>query len=188
MADHITFKQAQERYARVRRAAYATARDSALASGRVAAPFRLADCDAHTLSVWRSTWTRPQLSGWGGWDWEPLLRRAWKNPSAFHLGIWSDKYLCGLAVGRVSDRNRHGMRTVLSVDYIEGAPDPHHPLRGNILWLAVAAAETYGRAVGAHTLRLMEPLPHILHLYTALGFGVVRKLDSVLYCERRIEP
>lgn len=183
-----SFQRARERYARLGRDAYAAARTQALAAQRLDAPVTLAECDPHTLSVWKATWTDPHSSGWGGWDWEPLLRRAWRNPATFHLAIWSDKLLCGLAVGRVSDRDKDGVRAALSIDYIEGAHDPHHPLRGNIVWLATSAAEGYGRAMGAQSLRLMHPLPHLLHLYTRLGFGVVAEMNKVLYCERRIEP
>jgi hypothetical protein len=172
----------------MRRVAYSAARDHAIAAGHLHAPVWLTDSDLHTLSVWKASWTEPHPSGGGGWDWEPLLRRAWRNPAAFHLAIWSDKLLCGLAVGRVSDRDKDGGRAALAVDYIEGAQNPHHPLRGKILLLATSAAEWYGRALGARSLRLMQPLPHILHLYTRLGFGVVAEMNRVLYCERRIEP
>ncbi|WP_420129996.1 hypothetical protein [Longimicrobium sp.] len=182
-----SFQHAQERYARIRQSAYALARDDVLAAGQCTAPVRLADCDPYTLSFWRTTWSGPHPSGWGGWDWEPLLRRAWRNPSAFHLAIWSGKILCGLAVGRVSNRDREGVRHALFVDYIESAHPPDHPLRGSIAALAIGAAEAYGKAVGAQSLRLMQPLPSILHLYVGLGFGVVKDKERVLYCERRIE-
>ncbi|HEY0015967.1 MAG TPA: hypothetical protein VGC13_06595 [Longimicrobium sp.] len=183
-----SFKQAQQRYARIRQHAYALARDDAFATGRVDAPLRLADCDPYTLSVWKTTWAGPHPSGWGGWDWEPLLRRAWKHPSAFHLAIWSDRILCGLAVGRVSDRDPAGLRHAVSIDFIESAHDPHHPLHGNIAVLATSAADAYGHALGARWLRLIQPLPGVVTLYTNLGFDVVREGDRVLYCERRIEP
>jgi hypothetical protein len=187
MSDN-SFHRAQDRYARIRRVAYAIVRDNAVAAGHTHAPLRLAECDPYTLSVWRASWEGPHPSGWGGWDWEPLLRHAWRHPAAFHLAIWSDKALCGLAVGRVSNRDRSGFRLAVFVDYIESAHDANHPLRGKIAVLAIGAADAYGRALGAHWLRLMEPLPSILHLYVGMGFGIVRDKDRVLYCERRIEP
>ncbi len=188
MSDNTSFKRAQERYARIRRAAYAIARDDALARELTDASLRLADCDQYTLAIWRTTWAGPHPTGWGTWDWEALLRRAWKHPSAFHLAIWSGKVLCGLAAGRISNRDRHGLRRAVSIDFIESAHDRHHPLRGSIAALATGAAEAYGRALGAHWLRLVQPLPGVLTLYTSLGFGIVREGDRVLYCERRIEP
>lgn len=181
-----SFRQAQERYARIRAATYTQARDDALASGRIDAPLRLAECDRYTLSVWKSAWAGPHPSGWGAWDWEPLLRRAWRNPAAFHLAVWSGKVLCGLAVGRVSRKDGKGIRLAVSIDFIASAHDPRHPLRGNIAWLATSAGEAYGRALGAQWLRLLQPLPGVLPLYTRLGFSVVGDNDQVLYCERRI--
>lgn len=187
MADP-SFRRAQQYDARLRKSAYALVRDDAVATGLVSAALRLADCDPHTLSVWRTEWSAPHPSGWGGWDWEPLLRRAWRHPSAFHLAIWSGKILCGLAVGRVSDRDRSGRRNAVSIDFIESAHDPRHPLRGAIASLVIDAANTYGRALQASHVRLVEPLPGVLSMYERLGFGTVWQQGRALYCERRIEP
>lgn len=183
-----SFRRAQEYYARIRNSAYAAARDDALASGVVDAALRLSACDRHTLAVWRATWAGEHPSGWGGWDWEPLLRRAWKDPAAFHLAIWSEKTLCGLAVGRVSDRDRNGVRSTVSIHFIESAHDPHHPLRRRIAFLTVSAGEAYGKGVGAELLRLIQPLPGVLGAYERLGFETVWEKGRALYCERRIEP
>ena len=101
------------------------------------------------------------------------MRRVWKHPSGFHLAVWSDSTLCGLAVGRVSDRNREGGRNSISVDFIESAHDPAHPLRGLIAPLVIDAADTYGRALDARCLRLMQPLEGVLPLYESLGFTTV---------------
>lgn len=185
---HAAFKQAQQRYARTREAAYRIARDDAIASGRVGGPLRLTECTLPALLVWRSTWTAPHPSGAGGWDWEPLMRRAWKQPSAFHLAIWSGEVLCGLAVGRASRQRSDGVRDAILVDYVESAPDLQHPLRRKVAFLATSAADAYGRVLGAEWLRLIDPLPGALRLYSELGFEVVRDENRVLYCERRIQP
>ncbi|HLM69065.1 MAG TPA: hypothetical protein VK358_16110 [Longimicrobium sp.] len=182
------FRAALQRYARIRKSAYDAVTHDALASGLVAAPLRLADCDPHTLSIWRATWTDPHPSGWGGWDWEPLLRRAWRHPSAFQLAIWSNKVLCGLAVGRVSGEDKSGQRNAVFVDNIESSHDPGHPLRGAIATLVIDAADTYGRALQASHVRLVEPLPGVLWMYERLGFATVWRQGRALYCERRIEP
>jgi hypothetical protein len=174
--------------ARLRKSAFDLVRDRALASGLTSVPLRLAECDPHTLAVWKSTSGSGHPSGWGGWDWEPLLRRAWRHPSSFHLAIWSGKVLCGLAVGRVSDKDPNGRRNAVSIDYIESAHDPAHPLRGLIAFLVVDAAETLGRALQASHLRLVEPLPGVLGIYEQLGFTTVWHWERPLYCERRIEP
>jgi hypothetical protein len=183
-----SFQRAKQQYARLRRSAYALAREDALASGFADARLRLTGCDQAALSVWRATWAAPHPSGWGNWNWEPLLRSAWKQPSAFHLAIWSGETLCGLAVGRVSDRDQTGTRNALSLHFIESAPDRNHPLRGSIASLATRAAQHYGHALQVRWLRLVDPLPGLIERYERLGFTVVRGKSRVLYCERRIEP
>jgi hypothetical protein len=183
-----SFQRAQEYYARLRRSAYESVRDDAIASGLVEVPLRIADTDPLTLLTWRRTWEGSHPSSWGGWNWEPLLRRAWRHPSAFHLAIWSGTVLCGLAVGRVSDRDRQGLRNAVSIHYMESAHDPQHPLRGAIASLVIDAGDTYGRALGASRLRLVEPLPGIRATYEGMGFTTVWQRGRALYCERRIEP
>jgi len=183
-----SFQRAKQYYARLRLSAYALVQADALASGMVCVPLRLADCTAHTLAVWRRTWIGPHPSGWGRWDWEPMLRRAWRHPASFHLAIWSGDRLCGLAVGRVSDRNPHGARTAVCIDYLEGTHDRPHPLQGSVAILATSAAHAYGHVLGASVVRLSDPLPGVIGLYTRLGFAPVYESGRVLYCERRIEP
>jgi hypothetical protein len=181
------FQRAQQYYARIRQSAFARARDDIVTAGLADVPLRLADCDRHTLAVWRATWRGSHPSGWGNWDWEALLRSAWKQPSAFHLAIWSGSILCGLAVGRVSRRDRQGVRNALSIDRIESGHDAHHPLRGAVAPIVVTAGDVYGRAVGASLLRLIQPLPGVIDLYGCLGFTPVWQRHRLLYCERRIE-
>jgi hypothetical protein len=183
-----SFRRAQEQYARIRRTAYALVRDTELASGSVRVPLRLTDSDHRALAIWRSTWADPHPSGWGNWNWEALLRSAWKHPSSFHLAIWSGETLCGLAVGRVSDKDQAGVRNAVSLHFIESAHDRHHPLRGRIASLAIAAAQGYGEALQARWLRLVDPLPGLVERYARLGFTVVSGKSRVLYCERRIVP
>jgi hypothetical protein len=182
------FRRAQEHYARLRRTAYAIACGEALASSLVTVPLRLAECDRQALVVWRATWTGQHPSGWGSWNWEQLVSSARKRTSAFHLAIWSGDVLCGLAVGRVSDRDRQGRRNAVSIHFIESAHDRHHPLRGKIASLATGAGEAYGRLLGVPHLRLVQPLPGVLQRYLDLGFTPVLKGTAVVYCERRIEP
>lgn len=182
------FRQAQSYYAGLRRIAYDHAAGEALVRGVHRAPVRLADTDEQTIAVWRSTWTGRHPSGAGGWPWDVLLRKAWRRPSAFHLAIWSGGELCGLAVGRLSRRRVLGIRHTLSVHFMEGSPHPRHPLKGDVALLVIVAADAYARAMGAHRLRLMNPLPGALPIYLRYGFTVARVTGQAVYCERRIQP
>jgi hypothetical protein len=147
---------------------------------------RLVDTDEETLAAWRSTWRDAHPSGFGNWNWERILRRAWRRPSAFHVAVWSGEQLCGLGAGRLSKRRLVGVRHTISLHFIESAHDAGHPLRHTIAALVISAAEGYGRLVGASRIRLIEPLPGVIHIYQELGFEVAHKAGQPVYCERRI--
>lgn len=181
-----SFRRAQQQYARIRETAYAIAREDAIITGSVRVPLRLAQGTPYAISVWRTMWTGSHPTGWGGWDWESLFRHAWKDPSAFHLSIWSGPALCGLAVGRASRRTAGGVRKFVAVEYIESAHDRHHPLRGSVASLTTSAAHAYGRLLSAEWVRLINPLPGVIGLYGSLGYELVTPESGVLYCERRI--
>jgi hypothetical protein len=185
---NIPFWLAKQHYARLRRQAFASVIRDAVHSGAIRAPLQLAHTDEDTIAAWRATWRGSHPSGFGNWDWERILRRAWRRPSAFHVAVWSGDRLCGLGVGRLSKRRPLGVRHTLSLHFIESAHDDLHPLRGSIAALVIAAADAYGRLAGASRLRLIEPLSGVLRYYEDLGFAVARKAGQPVYCERRILP
>lgn len=182
------FRLAQQNYARRRRIAYGFVQDEAVRSGFVRADLRLAETNESTLDAWRATWSGPHPTGDGSWDWERLLRRAWRRPSAFHLAIWSGERLCGLAVGRASKRRPAGVRHTVSVHFIESAHHRDHPLRHTIAPLVIGAAEAYGKLLGASRIRLVDPLPGVVPLYEAFGFALAEQAEQSVYWERRIQP
>jgi hypothetical protein len=177
---------AKQHYARLRRHAYDNIVQDALESAAVHVPLRLADTDEETLVAWRATWRDGHPSGYGNWNWDRILRRAWRRPSAFHVAVWSGGQLCGLGVGRLSKRRLVGVRHTISVHFIESAHDSRHPLRRRVAPLVISAAEAYGGLVGASRIRLVEPLPGIVPMYEGFGFTVAWKAGQPVYCERRI--
>lgn len=181
------YRLALARYAYIRAVAYEIVRDEAVDCGLAGPSLRLTDIDVHALEVWRSTWHGRHPSGDGGWDWERISRPLRRRPSAFHVAVWSGERLCGLAVGRPSARRAGGVRHTLSIHYMEAAPDQGHPLRRRVALLVTAAAEVYGRGLGASRVRLIDPVPGALRLYIGLGFAVARFRGGPVYCEREIE-
>ena len=97
---NVPFWLAKQHYAGLRRTAFDDVERDAIARV-IRVPLRLADTDEETLAVWRSTWRDAHPSGFGNWNWERILRRAWRRPSAFHVAVWSGEQLCGLGVGRL---------------------------------------------------------------------------------------
>lgn len=184
----VPFWLVKQHYARLRRQAFDSIVRDAVRSGIIRVPLRLTETDEVTITAWRAQWRGSHPSGYGNWDWERFLRRAWRRPSAFHVAVWSEDRLCGLGVGRLSKRRPAGLRHTLSLHFMESAHDHQHPLRHAVAALVIAAADAYGRLAGASRLRLIQPLPGVVHYYEAFGFEVAREAGQSVYCERRILP
>jgi hypothetical protein len=183
---NVPFWQARQHYARLRQQAYNHVVQDAVKAGGIRVPLRLADTDDETLTAWRATWRGGHPSGYGNWNWDRILHRAWRRPSAFHVAIWSGEQLCGMGVGRLSKRRHAGIRHTISMHFIESAHDNRHPLRGTIAPLVISASEAYGELAGASRIRLIEPLPGVVPMYESFGFTVAWKAGQPVYCERRI--
>jgi hypothetical protein len=181
-----TFREAQERYARIRRHAYDLVEKRIERRSPTSVPVRLSDIDGHTLEVRRRTWVYPHWSGAGGWDWDEIVPSVLRRTSAFPVAVWSGDRLLALAVGRASKRRASGRRRTLSLHYIGGHPDRTHPLRNRILAIVFGAADEYGRAIGASRLRLVNPLPGPAPLYLHAGFGIAGRYGQHVYFERAI--
>lgn len=166
---------------RVRADAYAAATQALI--GEIRTPFDLRSIESRALRVWRTEWVPRYTDARdiGEWNWDALSSDYLRRPAAFHLAIWSEGRLCGMAAGKASGKHR-----ILTVNFIEGSPDPHHPLKGKIRTLALAAAKSYAQVLGATTLRLSDPAPELLAGYVAAGFDLVFLGRAVRYCERRI--
>lgn len=145
-------------------------------------PIALLQFNAETIRAWQAQWGYPRERVQGGWDWATLGTRYMRLPDAFHLAMWYGTRLCGLAVGTPSSSRR-----TLTLDFIEGAPDVTHPLKGHVLDIGLETATFYGGALGATTLRLRNPDSGLLNRYqTRHGFSAVVVSRGVRYCERRI--
>jgi hypothetical protein len=180
------FREAQERYGRMRRSVYDAVQDLITTQWSLAAAVHLADIDGYALETRRRTWTFPHWSGSGGWNWDALTCSVLRRPSGFPVAVWSGEQLLGLAVGRASKRRASGGHHTLSIHYVETHPDPLHPLRSHILRIVFEAAEQYGEALGAERLRLVGPLPALMPLYLRTRFGIAGRYGHELYLERAI--
>ncbi|HEY0036959.1 MAG TPA: hypothetical protein VGB66_09755 [Longimicrobium sp.] len=180
------FREAQERYARIRRSVYDAVQDLVSREWALPAAVHLTDIDGYALETRRLTWTFPHWSGSGGWDWDALVRPVLRRPSGLPLAVWSGDQLLGLAIGRASKRRAWGRHHTLSIHFVETHPDPRHPLRSHILEIVFEAAEQYGRALGAERLRLVAPLPALMPLYLRTRFEIAGRHGHALYLERAI--
>lgn len=184
--DPDRYRNAKLRYAHTRRGAYAVVLSDAAILQLNAPAIRLADIDARALAAWERTWKMPHRSGSGGWNWRNLVEEFRSDPAALKTALWSGDVLCGMALGRPSHRTATRNRERLSVHYMEGNPDPAHPLKRRVAPLLLTVAEVYGRDLGASAIRLIDPLPGVLPVYVQLGFAVVRTSSGIVYCEKEV--
>ena len=183
-----SYKAARRRHADARLEAYEAARNDAVTSGGLGHDLRLADIDRHTLEVWRATWRgQSHAVGAGGWDWPRLVAGMPRRAAVLPLAMWYGEDLCGLSLGHASRSRSGGVRHTVSLTYAERRPDPPAvPLRGFVIPLAVAVAQNYGYAVGASRLLLRNPDPDVVWYYEVLGFDVVWKGSTPIYCKKEI--
>jgi hypothetical protein len=112
------------------------------------------------------------------WPWpQPqMVADAKKNePDQFEVSVWSGDTLCGLAFGCTR-------QAFCRVDYLEGSPDPAHPLKGSVTVIVAGAATAYATALGKDEIRLMNPLPAVVPHYQGLGFTVANLPDGTPCC------
>lgn len=100
------------------------------------------------------------------WDWSKPLYRNFKS---FSLAIWSDDQLCGLAAGRARAQKS------ASIQLMEGAPD-NHPVKGEVMAIALMCLERYASHIGAMEMRLMQAVPTLIPTYQELGFCLAPQL------------
>jgi hypothetical protein len=138
---------AESRYRDLRRMAFQQAQ-AVLAADGIAAELR--PIDAVALAAF-ATWPPRSVD----WPW-PKMAADWRRgrPARFDLAIWSDDTLCGLALGRPAPSAAH-----MSLHYLEGNPDPGHPLHFKVLNVVITALEAYATVLGKTELRLVDPLP-----------------------------
>ncbi len=95
--------------------------------------------------------------------------------------MWSSEVLCGMAVGWVSKAHER-----LTLHFLESSPDPRHPLRGHITFLAFAVTEAYGRSVGARVVVLRNPMPGVVARYAMFGYELARTERGNLYYHKQL--
>ncbi|XLZ71755.1 hypothetical protein ABT364_07235 [Massilia sp. SR12] len=131
-------------------------------------PVRLKGIDQAALAAadaWRETYRdlgrdahRP------GWNGNKEAKRFGGRSRRVELAIWLDDTLCGLALGRISDR-----RVVATIHLLEGNPVAN-PLSGRVIPIASRFLEVLAITVGCREAAIDSPVPGLVHRYRAMGF------------------
>jgi hypothetical protein len=115
------------------------------------------------------------------WDWAQLRQDFSGYPARFELTLRVGEVLSALAVGRPSKGKQF-----LKAYYLEGNPDPQHPLKRHVARLSLRGLELFGEALGCLHARLVSPLTPVIPLYEALGYRAVKGQDGRIYCSKQL--
>ena len=116
------------------------------------------------------------------WPWPDLRDRFYRDPARFDLEIRCRGQICAFALGRPSNSRSH-----CSLYFVEGSPDPAHPLCKKVLPVVLTALERYCVAIGAAEMRIVDPLPPLIPLYVGrYGFALADAPKHAPYCAREV--
>lgn len=164
----------EARYRQIRLAALRRAQEIA-AEKHASAQLRLDLINASALRTFQDRWEPSQLRRYA-WPWPKMVQDASRNePDRFEAAVWSGDTLCGLAIGWTR-------QAFCRVDYLEGSPDPAHPLKGSVAVIVFGAAVAFAIALGRREIRLVNPLPAVVPHYEAMGFTLASPKGGTPYC------
>lgn len=143
---------------------------------RQAPELRLTPIDLAALNA-AKPWRAAQAVGW---EWPAVIKR--RRANRFDLAIWHGEILCGLAYGPAD-------AAWVAIGFLQGSPDPTHPLRGRVIPIVLAVLEAQMLAAGADEARLLSPFPELVPLYEARGYRRVADRPDLDYLQKqRIAP
>lgn len=139
----------------------------------------LTEVTERALEFCESKWTTSDRKV--SWNWREELKK-WKakRPSHWEMAIWHKQILCGLVLGGPSRR-----RSRLYVEGIEGHPI-QHPLKQQIIPIALVASERYAVHIGCKEIWLVDP-GELLDLYKKAGYHL-RPPNKFLAKILRLKP
>lgn len=117
----------------------------------------------HAVEALRQQWDHGLRRVRWNWPEEREIVKM-KRPSYWEMAIWHRQTLCGLVLGKPSQK-----RSRLYIEGIEGNPSPH-PLKGKITPIALLASEMYANLIGCEEVWLVEPDPALLDTYARAGY------------------
>ena len=105
----------------------------------------------------------------GGWDWGSWVSHyRSRHHKRFEAAIWFGSTLCGLCLGKTSEKNVH-----VRLEVLEGSTDKNHPLKGRVAYIALTAIELYGYSCGSEEVRIIDPVDGAIASYRKLGYTLM---------------
>lgn len=121
--------------------------------------------EALDLAVaWRKAYYDKRENHEPGWNWTAELNRFRSRPRRIELAIWGNDVLCGLALGRISDK-----KIVVTIHLIESNPT-NNPLKAKIVPIAAQFIEVLGNTLGVREISIERPVNSLIDFYVNQGF------------------
>jgi hypothetical protein len=114
--------------------------------------------------VWRTKYPIAKHSYIPGWSWRKVVAKFRRRPRRLEVALWQDVTLCGLAVGRISDRC-----VVATIHYIESMPEGN-PLQGKVVPFIVRYLEALAVSLGCESVTIERPVEDLMDYYSMFGF------------------
>lgn len=134
---------------------------------------RLTDINEDALLAvesWRDNYPSKRENHIPGWNWRKEVCRFRSRPRRVEIALWYEQELCGMALGRISDRC-----IVATIHLIESNPSGS-PLAGSVAPFIVRFLETLAVSVGCKEVSIEQPAEGLVQYYAEIGF--VRKVTK----------
>lgn len=160
-----TYRQAKDYYRELRESVYrgveADLRDQGIEG------VRFTEISAAALAIaeaWRDLYPEHREAHIPGWNWPVELARFRLRPRRVEAALWFEDELCGLALGRISDRH-----IVATIHLVEANP-AGNPLGGVVVALMTRFLDAIGARVGCREVSLERPVAGLVDFYMEAGF------------------
>lgn len=181
MSQRSARQEAEYRYAEIRQAVRAMVEPDVQELTRL--PIKLADITLEAVEIadgWHPTYANSDRTP--GWSWRSEYLRFRRRPRRVELALWHGETLCGLALGRISDRC-----VVATIHLIESNPSDDNPLDSLVAAIVSRFLETLGVRLGCTEVSIEAPVPALLDHYRSLGFTrEVSKGKRVIRLKKRL--
>ncbi len=146
-------------------------------------PFNVVLTDINTEALRQAaTWNsnpRTGSSSYVPWDWGQLRISFARRQGRLELAIWVESNLCGLVLGKVSEK-----KVIASIHYMQKNPE-ENPLSGHVAEIASLYLDAFGLILGCKETAIRNPIDPLIDYYKQLGFTrVVKKKGKIICLER----
>lgn len=140
------------------------------------------------VDSWPALYTNSRLSHRPGWSWRKVVPKFRGRPRRIEVALWHHDVVCGLAVGRISDK-----RVIATIHFLESLPTGN-PLKGKVAPFATRYLEAVAIGLGCVAVSIEQPVDELVEYYGEMGYtedvkkgGRIRRLIKRLPLLKSIE-